>query len=245
MHKLSMKSSSSPEKQRQQQSSSPTVDKTIETANKQDNDDTNNEDEDDVYDYDDHDNNNNNNNNGNGRSSSSSVPSVRLLETSLPQNKFFGSNKTSAGGGRNMMMASPNNSKNLLKSLPPLFLYMETGDFRRAAERAKNHPREVKTWASIKVKSSATVGQSSMSTTKRLAIHQACFKVCTVNVNVGAVVVVVVVVVASVLSFIVNVSQFVLYTKHYYCCSFDRLVQIMDPVQPKIPLFKFVNSFYY
>jgi hypothetical protein len=77
-----------------------------------------------------------------------------------------------------------------------------------------------------------------MSTTKRLAIHQACFKVCTVNVNV------VVFVFVSVLSFIVNVSQSVLFTKHYYC-SFDRLVQVMDPVQPKIPLFKFVNSFYY
>ena len=173
MYKLSMKSSPEQQQQQQQQqrekqSSSPTVAKNDETDNKQDNDDTNNEEEeDDAYDYD-------NNNNG----MSSSVPSGRI-EPSLPQNKFFG-NKNASG----RMMASSNNnnnsssssSKNVLKSLPPLFLYMETGDFRRAAERAKNHPREVRTWASIKVKSSTTVGQS-MTTTKRLAIHQACFKV--------------------------------------------------------------------
>jgi hypothetical protein len=57
------------------------------------------------------------------------------------------------------------------KSLPPLFFYIEAGDFRRAIERAQRHPREVKTWASIKIKS------SSADTTKRLALHQACFKV--------------------------------------------------------------------
>jgi hypothetical protein len=66
-----------------------------------------------------------------------------------------------------------NSGSNVHKSLPPLFYYMETGDFRRAAERAKNHPREVRTWASIKIKSSS-IGQHS---TKRLALHQACFKV--------------------------------------------------------------------
>jgi hypothetical protein len=74
---------------------------------------------------------------------------------------------------KNSISSNGNNSSSLLKSLPPLFLYMETGDFRRAAERAKNHPREVRTWASIKIKSS-TAGQLS---TKRLALHQACFKV--------------------------------------------------------------------
>jgi len=56
------------------------------------------------------------------------------------------------------------------KTLPPLFFYIEAGDFRRAMERAQRHPREVKTWASIKIKS------SSADTTKRLALHQACFK---------------------------------------------------------------------
>jgi hypothetical protein len=66
-------------------------------------------------------------------------------------------------------------TNSLHKSLPPLFYYMETGDFRRAAERAKNHPREVRTWACIKIKSSSIGQQHS---TKRLALHQACFKVC-------------------------------------------------------------------
>lgn len=61
------------------------------------------------------------------------------------------------------------------KTLPPLFFYIEAGDFRRAMERAQRHPREVKTWASIKIKS------SSADTTKRLALHQACFKVGTHN----------------------------------------------------------------
>jgi hypothetical protein len=72
--------------------------------------------------------------------------------------------------GSNMMMMKKNG---LYRSLPPLFLYMESGDLRRAAERAKNHPREVKTWASIKIKSSSGGHQAA----KRLALHQACFKV--------------------------------------------------------------------
>ena len=55
-------------------------------------------------------------------------------------------------------------------TLPPLFIYIEAGDFRRAMERAKRHPREVRTWASIKIKKKSD-------TTKRLALHQACFKV--------------------------------------------------------------------
>ena len=46
---------------------------------------------------------------------------------------------------------SRRHSKN---NLPPLFLYIEAGNFRRAAERAKRHPKEVKIWASINIKSS-------------------------------------------------------------------------------------------
>lgn len=57
------------------------------------------------------------------------------------------------------------------KTLPPLFLYIEAGDFQKAMERAQRHPREVRTWASIKIK------PSQPDTTKRLALHQACFKV--------------------------------------------------------------------
>jgi hypothetical protein len=146
MFKLSMKSPT-PSPERQQQAS-PTVDKNGGNFKEDDNP-------------------NSSSNDNNGRSS---VPSV-LVETSLPQSHYFPGSHSGNNGSR--MMSS--SSKSLLKSLPPLFLYMETGDYRRAAERAKNHPREVRTWASIKVKSS-TVSQS-MSTTKRLAIHQACFKV--------------------------------------------------------------------
>jgi len=62
-------------------------------------------------------------------------------------------------------------------SLPPLFLYIEAGDFRRAMERAKRHPREVRTWASIKIKSASKSNfPGDLGTTKRLALHQACFK---------------------------------------------------------------------
>ena len=42
-------------------------------------------------------------------------------------------------------------------ALPPLFIYIEAGDFRRAMERAKRHPREVRTWASIKIKKSSDI----------------------------------------------------------------------------------------
>lgn len=62
------------------------------------------------------------------------------------------------------------------KSLPPLFLYMETGDWAKATERAKRYPREVKTWASIRSKSSVCAGENLMSGAKRLALHHACFK---------------------------------------------------------------------
>lgn len=51
---------------------------------------------------------------------------------------------------------------------------MEAGDWARATERAKAHPREVKNWASIRSKSSA--GERKVSSAKRLALHHACFK---------------------------------------------------------------------
>jgi len=65
-------------------------------------------------------------------------------------------------------------------TLPPLFIYIEAGDFRRAMERAKRHPREVRTWASIKIKSTSKSNvaehERRLDTTNRLALHQACFK---------------------------------------------------------------------
>ena len=65
------------------------------------------------------------------------------------------------------------------KPLPPLFYYMEAGDWSRAIERAKRHPREVKSWATIRSKSEPPkVGPSdgTVAAPKRLALHHACFK---------------------------------------------------------------------
>jgi hypothetical protein len=61
------------------------------------------------------------------------------------------------------------------KELPPLFWYMETGDWERATDRIQRHPKEVKTWATLKTKSEVA-GESTTTTTKRLALHHACFK---------------------------------------------------------------------
>jgi hypothetical protein len=47
---------------------------------------------------------------------------------------------------------------------------METGDWEKATERIRKHPREVKTWATLRTKT------TDVATTKRLALHHACFK---------------------------------------------------------------------
>jgi hypothetical protein len=115
---------------------------------------------------------NNNNINNNNNNSNNNV------QMTCHHNGNNNKSNKNSGGGNNKNNNNNNSSSNssLHKSLPPLFYYMEIGDFRRAAERAKNHPREVRTWAYIKIKSSS-IGQHS---TKRLALHQACFKVCIV-----------------------------------------------------------------
>jgi Ankyrin repeats (3 copies) len=59
------------------------------------------------------------------------------------------------------------------KALPPLFWYMEIGDWEKATDRAQRHPREVKTWTTLRTKSMA---DAKVSSTKRLALHHACFK---------------------------------------------------------------------
>ena len=61
--------------------------------------------------------------------------------------------------------------------LPPLSLYIEAGNFRRASERARKHPGEVKAWAPIPIKSSPRSFGSDGKTLKRLALHHACLKV--------------------------------------------------------------------
>ena len=63
------------------------------------------------------------------------------------------------------------------KPLPPLFYYMEAGDWSRAIERAKRHPREVKSWATIRAKSEPkSPSDATVAASKRLALHHACFK---------------------------------------------------------------------
>ena len=51
---------------------------------------------------------------------------------------------------------------------------MEAGDWAKATERARRHPREVKAWATLRTK---TCSASKKATgAKRLALHHACFK---------------------------------------------------------------------
>lgn len=54
------------------------------------------------------------------------------------------------------------------RALPPLFCYMEVGDWTKATDRIRKHPREAKTWATLRTKT--------IETTKRLPLHHACFK---------------------------------------------------------------------
>jgi hypothetical protein len=76
----------------------------------------------------------------------------------------------------------PNRSSR--KDLPPLFWFMETGDWEKAVERIHRHPKEVKTWATMRTKSAATgdatagnaLASPASTSTKRLALHHACFK---------------------------------------------------------------------
>jgi len=95
-------------------------------------------------------------------------------------------NLTSDQGVENRISAikqsAGHRQKTSKSALSPLFLYIEAGNFRRAIERAKRYPKEVRTWTSVKFKPSSstissTVGvQPQLSTAKRLALHQACFK---------------------------------------------------------------------
>jgi Ankyrin repeats (3 copies) len=69
------------------------------------------------------------------------------------------------------------------RELPPLFWYMESGEWEQAMERVRQHPRELKLWATLRTKGSddnmnsagGGAGRTS-TTTKRLALHHACFK---------------------------------------------------------------------
>lgn len=99
----------------------------------------------------------------------------------------------SGGGGQKMLVGMmnrttiddpPGQHRSSRKDLPPLFWFMETGDWEKAVDRIRRHPKEVKTWATLRTKSAAvgeaaTISGSSTTTTtttKRLALHHACFK---------------------------------------------------------------------
>ena len=78
---------------------------------------------------------------------------------------------------RDRRQSSSNSSKNIV---PPLFLYIEAGDFRKATERAARHPREVQMWGSNKISksnSSASGDDKQSESTQRLPLHHACMKV--------------------------------------------------------------------
>ena len=65
--------------------------------------------------------------------------------------------------------------KNKGRELPQLFWYMELGQWNKAMERLRRHPREAKIWATLKTKSLLTPTEK-VTSTKRLALHHACFK---------------------------------------------------------------------
>lgn len=72
---------------------------------------------------------------------------------------------------------SPLNKKKTRRDLPPLFWYMEMGDWEKATLRAQSHPKEVKSRATLRTKSMAEdANGTKVSGTKRLALHHACFK---------------------------------------------------------------------
>lgn len=61
------------------------------------------------------------------------------------------------------------------RELPQLFWYMELGQWNKALERLRRHPREAKIWTTLKTKSLLTPTEK-VTSTKRLALHHACFK---------------------------------------------------------------------
>ena len=71
--------------------------------------------------------------------------------------------------------ASSSPRKNNRRELPQLFWYMELGQWNKALERLRRHPREAKIWATLKTKSLLAPTEK-VTSTKRLALHHACFK---------------------------------------------------------------------
>ena len=78
---------------------------------------------------------------------------------------------------------SESNGSRKKNGLTNLFIYIEAGNYERAAERAESHPGEVKIWVPIPIKPSSrsAVGAGSEgkpeARKKRLPLHHACLKV--------------------------------------------------------------------
>jgi hypothetical protein len=64
---------------------------------------------------------------------------------------------------------------------------MEAGEWLKAEERLRRHPREIKTWATLKTKKESGEGMATSTAattgTKRLTLHHACFKLRTAGSN--------------------------------------------------------------
>lgn len=102
-------------------------------------------------------------------------PSVDTAASPSPTNSVEKDSPGALGGALRLKSSKK-------KPLPPLLIYIEAGNFHRAAERARRYPREVKTWASIPIKpSSRPAGvpgnDQRLDPMKRLPLHHACFKV--------------------------------------------------------------------
>ena len=78
-------------------------------------------------------------------------------------------------GSRQSSASSSPRKNNNRRELPQLFWYMELGQWNKALERLRRHPREAKIWATLKTKSLLTPTEK-VTSTKRLALHHACFK---------------------------------------------------------------------
>mmetsp|Transcript_9219 Transcript_9219/g.19874 ORF Transcript_9219/g.19874 Transcript_9219/m.19874 type:complete len:759 (-) Transcript_9219:120-2396(-) len=90
------------------------------------------------------------------------------------------SSAASSGGSSSPSSSSTRHKKRSSKDLPPLFYFMELGQWEKAIDRVKRHTRDAKTWATIRTKSqtevSPSTGRARVSGSKRLALHHACFK---------------------------------------------------------------------
>ena len=115
------------------------------------------------------------------------IPMLSIASTSSPSNPQAGSASSrsspanSSAASSSVATPSPSSGgKSKKKELPPLFFFMELGQWEKAIDRVKRHPRESKTWATIRTKSqtevSSSTGKPRVSGSKRLALHHACFK---------------------------------------------------------------------